>query len=315
VHTAGIAALDAETLEPVPGFAVTRPAYGDLIPGDGVLFVANTHFMGYDPSPAAAASHEFYETSSWPIRAFDADTGAALPGRSMDVPNLTGITTIGRRLYVAQRLEDDVRFPRTQVSVYGTGRTPLASYRLPLRGYVTDLSSIGGDLLVAGSFKGRPHSDTAMIRIDARTGKLRSWFDPKIEGPVYDVAVAGSSIYAAGLFTRVYSGVDTYSPGLALLGARSKERSSFAPAAFTGNRVLVRVNSLGSVLWVEGSSRRFLDARTGAGVPDPTGGWGEEAWSVVGNADSPGGLAFTASIEPNLGGRDPYRLSFVATAG
>ncbi|CAI9409150.1 outer membrane protein assembly factor BamB family protein [Nocardioides sp. T2.26MG-1] len=313
VRTAGIAALDAVTMEPVPGFKVTRPAYGDLIPGDGVLFVANTHFMGYDPSKRAAATHHFYETESWPVRAFDADTGAALPGRSMQVPDLTGITTIGNRLYVARRLQDDVRFPRNQVDVYGSSHRVVASYRLPLRGYVTELASVGGDLIVAGSFKKQPVSDTAMIRVDARTGRLRGWFNPKIEGPVYDVATAGSSLYAAGIFTRVYSGRDTYSPGLALLDGRSHERSTFAPAAFTGKRVLLRVSPLGSLVWVDGSSRRFLDAATGAEVADPTGGWGDRLWSITGSTDT--GLAFTSWIEPNLGGRDVYRLGFVAPAG
>ena len=316
VRTAGIAALDADTMEPVPGFAVKRAAYGDLIPGDGVLFVANTHFMGYDPSTVAAASHDFYYGTTWPVRAFDADTGAPLPKRSLRVRNLTGVTTIGTRLYVARRLQNDVRFPRNRVDVYGPSGARVASYLLPLRGYVTELASVDGALVAAGSFLANPASDTALIRVDARTGKRRGWFNPKIEGPIYDVAAAaGQTLYAAGLFTRVYSGVDTYSPGLALLDPWSHERSTFAPAAFTGNRVLLRVTPLGSLLWVDGSSQRFLDAASGAAAPDPTGGWGDRLWSIVGDSDAPGGLAFTSWIELNLGGRDPYRLGFVAPAG
>lgn len=314
VRTAGIAALDAETLEPVPGFAVTRRAYGDLVPGDGVLFVATTHFLGYDPSRAAAASHDFYSRFTWPVRAFDATTGAALPRRSLRVRDLTGITTIGDRLYVARRLDSDVRFPRNRVDVYGPTGARVASYRLPLRGYVTQLSSVGGDLVAAGSFKAQPIRDTAMIRVDPRTGKRRGWFDPKIDGPVYDVASDGSSLYAAGLFSRVYQGSDFTSPGLTMVNGRSRRSSAFLPEAFTGNRVLVRVTPLGDLLWVDGASRRFLDARTGAEVPDPTDGWGGRLWSITGS-DAPGGLAFTSWIEPNLGGRDPYRLGFVAPAG
>lgn len=311
VRTAGIAALDAATLEPVPGFAVTRRAYGDLVPGDGVLFVANTHFWGYDPSRTAAASHHFYSHHTWPVRAFDAATGAALPHRSLRVRDLTGVTTIGDRLYVTRRLDSDVRFPRNQVDVYGPTGTRVASYRLPLRGYVTALSSVGGDLVAAGSFKAQPIRDTAMIRLDPRTGARRGWFDPKIDGPVYDVASDGSSLYAAGLFARVYQGQDFASPGLTRVDGRSRRSATFAPAAFTGNRVLVRVTALGDLLWVDGSSNRFLDATTGAAVADPTNGWGGRLWSITGS-DAPGGLAFTSWIEPNLGGRDPYRLGFVA---
>ncbi|MDI6910831.1 hypothetical protein [Nocardioides sp.] len=314
VRTGGIAALDAETLAPVPGFAVGRRAYGDLVPGDGVLFVANTHFMGYDPSRAAAASHHFYSHYTWPVRALDAETGAALPGRSLRVRDLTGVTTIGDRLYVARRLESDVRFPRNQVDVYGPTGKRVASYRLPLRGYVTELGSVGGDLVAAGSFKADPARDTAILRVDATTGKRRGWFDPKIDGPVYDIAGDGDSLYAAGLFTRVYQGSDFASPGLALLDARSRRDPAFAPEPFTGNRVLLRVTPLGSLLRVDGASHRFIDATTGAVAPDPTDGWGSRLWSITGS-DTPGGLAFTSWIEPNLGGRDPYRLGFVASAG
>lgn len=68
------------------------------------------------------------------------------------------------------------------------------------------------------------------------------------------------------------------------------------------------------MLWVDGASHRFLHAQTGAAMPDPTDGWGSRLWSITGS-DAPGGLAFTSWIEPNLGGRDPYRLGFVAPVG
>lgn len=313
VRTEGIAALDADTLEPMPGFAVPDRAYGDLLVGRTALFVAPTHFLGYDPSPAAAQSHQFYSQWDWWIRAFDRDTGAELPGRSLQVSDLTGVTTIGNRLYVARRMQDDVRFPRNQIEVYGASGKRVAIYPLPLRGYVTELDSIDGDLVAAGSFKRRTRAggprNTAILRLDRRTGERRPAFDPRIEGPVYDVAPAGRSLFAAGLFTRVLQGPDLASPGLTRLDARSRRDPSFAPGPFAGDRVLLRVSPLGRLLWVDGGSTPFLDAATGAVAPDPTDGWADRVQSITG---TDGALAFTSWIEPNLGGRDPYRLGFVA---
>jgi hypothetical protein len=316
VRTDGIAALDAATLQPVEGFRVTVPAHGDLVPGAGALFVANTHFHGYDPSAEAAESHHFFSTTTWPVKAYDLDTGAALPGRSLKVKNLSGITTIGSRLYVARRLDNHVRFPRTRIDVYGATGTKVRSFLLPVRGYVAELSSIGGDLLAAGSFSGKLprhyYRTAAMIRVDAITGKVRA-FDPRITGPVYDIAVQGGSVFATGLFTKVYEGWDFNRPGLTKMNAQSRKDERFAPAGFKGNRVLTRVEPLGDSIWVSGGGvSRFLDAADGLNAVDPTGGWRSRIWSIAGRNDD---AAFTSWIEPNLGGRDPYRLGFVAPVG
>ena len=133
--------------------------------------------------------------------ALDPDTGARIDKRSMPVKNLTGITTIGDRLYVARRLENDVRFPRNRIDVYGPDGKQVDSFPVPQRGYITELSSLGGDLIAAGSFKAAAVGDTAILRIDPATG-ARSAFDPKINGPVYDVARSGGGLIAAGLFKR-----------------------------------------------------------------------------------------------------------------
>ena len=76
--------------------------------------------------------------------------------------------------------------------------------------------------------------------------------------------------------------------------------------------MLLRVSPLGRLLWVDGGSTPFLDAATGAVAPDPTDGWADRVQSITG---TDGALAFTSWIEPNLGGRDPYRLGFVAPVG
>ena len=60
----------------------------------------------------------------------------------------------------------------------------------------------------------------------------------------------------------------------------------------------MRVEPLGDLLWVDGSAREFLDARTGKQVPNPTGV--EFPWWVAGTADD---IAYTSFLEPNLGGR------------
>ncbi len=154
-RTRGIAALDADTLDPVPGFRSTTNTWGDLFMGAGALWVATTHYDGYDPSAEAAESGEFYYDWTVPVVAIDPDTGAKIAKRSMQVKNLTGITTIGNRLYVARRLENDERFPRNQVDVYAPSGKRVDSFPLPRRGYITELSSLDGDLIAAGSFVGR----------------------------------------------------------------------------------------------------------------------------------------------------------------
>ncbi|GAA1142156.1 hypothetical protein [Nocardioides aquiterrae] len=283
VTTHGIAALDATTLEPVPGFHVTRlPWWGDLVAAPNALYAGQTHFYGYD---RYATAPPYFTASTDRVLAYDPDTGAVDRGRTHRVRNLTGLTTVGNHLVVAQRLEDDVKFPRNRIVVYGPHGKVVRAFPVPLRGYLSYLTSVDGDLLAVGSFKrstaeGYPRN-TAMVRFSFRDGARRAYFDPKIDGPVYDAAVQGRTIFASGLFHRVFQGVDFDRPGLTRMSARSGKSEQFRPASFAANRVLLRLSAVGDKLWVGWFRNEFLDAATGEVVDDPTGGRADDISSVV----------------------------------
>ena len=311
VSTQGIAALDATTLEPVPGFRVTKqPWWGDLVVAPNALYVGPTHFYGYDPH---AANPPYFTARTDKVRAYDPDTGAVDRSRTHTVRNLTGLTTVGNDLVVAQRLEDDVKFPRNRIVVYGPDGTRLRAFPVPLRGYISSLTSVNGDLLAIGSFKrstaeGFPRN-TAMVRFRFADGARRTYFDPKIGGPVYDAAVQGRTIFASGLFHRVFQGLDFDRPGLTRMTARSGKSEQFRPASFAANRVLLRLSALGDTLWVGGFHSAFLDATTGAAVADPTGGRADDISSVV---RTHGGLDFgTVLYGVNIGGSSWNVMGYV----
>lgn len=271
--TRSIAALDATTLEPVPGFHVTRqPWWDELVAAPNAIYAGPTHFYGYNPD---AAAPPYFTSRTDRIQAYDPDTGAVDRKRTHVVENLTGVTTVGSALVIAQRLEDDVRFPRNRITVYAADGTKARSFPVPLRGYISYLTSVDGDLLAVGSFKrstaeGYPRN-TAMVRFGFRDGARRAYFDPKIDGPVYDAAVQGRTIFASGLFHQVFQGVDMDRPGLTRMNARSGKSEEFRPASFESNRVLLRLSAVGDRLWVGWFRNAFLDAATGEVVPDPTG--------------------------------------------
>ncbi|WP_028639015.1 hypothetical protein [Nocardioides sp. URHA0032] len=311
-HTKSIAALDATTLEPVPGFRVTKETYGgDLVAAPNAIYAAPTHFYGYYPR----AQHPPYFSAGWDtIRAYDPDTGAVDAARThARVRNLTGITTLGDELVVAQRLSNDVKFPRNRITVYAPNGRKDRSFLVPLRGYISYLTTVDGDLLAVGSFKrstpeGFPR-DAAMVRFRARDGLRRTYFDPKIDGPVYDAAVQGHTIFASGLFHQVFQGLDFASPGLTKLFARSGKSEEFQPASFESNRVLLRLSAVGDQLWVGWPRNKFLDSSTGAVLPDPTGGRADEISSVV---RTRAGLDFsTIQYGVNIGGSSWNIMGYV----
>ena len=307
VRSNGIAALDADTLGPDPGFRNSVEAYEDLLPTRAALYVTPTHGSGYAKELPA------YWDSTSRIRAFDPRTGRLLPRLSQRVRNLSAATTVGNRLYVARRLESDMRFPRNQVDVYNPKGRQVASYPIPLPGYVTALTSIRGDLVVAGSFKrtsanGGPRN-TAMIRIDARNGHRRPGFDPKIHGPVYDVVAQGGSLYASGIFKQVFQSAQGARPGLVKLSATSGLDAGFRPAGFPGLRSEVRLTPLDDVLYVDGRSDRFLDTTTGKKVASPAGS--AYLTSVV--TAPGGGYTYATSLSPNIGGRTYPPTGVLAT--
>ena len=278
-----LAALDATTLEPVPGFHATdAPWYGDLVAAPNTIYLGTTHFYGYNPHTAYPP---YYDNTSATIRAYDPDTGAMDPRRTHHVTDLTGFTTVGNRLVVAQRLEDDVRFPRNRITVYGADGSRLRSFPVPRRGYISYLTSVDGDLLAAGSFKRMPapygSRDGAMIRFALDDGRIRRSFSSSIDGPVYHASVSDKAIYATGLFD--------YFPVVTKLATSSEWRYRFKPTRFDANGVLLRTTALGDQLWVGGPRNRFLDLTTGAVLPDPTGGHEDEVDSVT---QVDGGLVF-----------------------
>ncbi len=298
-RTAGLAALDAETLEPRAGFrARGLRSYGGLTVAPNAIYVAPTHSRGYFPA------QPYYYGSVDTVAAFDPATGAPDPRRSQTkVKNLTGLTVLGSRLVIAQRLQDDVKFPANRITVFAPSGKKAWSFKVPLKGYITRLAVVDGDLLVAGSFKrtapnGGPRN-TALLRLDPRTGERRAYFDPHIHGPVNDLSVVGRSIFATGLFTKVFAGLDQDRPGLVKLNARSGKSEQFVPDITGGKNWAQRAIAIGpDLVWSEGYERTFLDATTGARVRLDK--MPEDLWlhDVDGDADT-----------VVLGGRDVKRLA------
>ncbi|MEP9364028.1 hypothetical protein ABLE68_13750 [Nocardioides sp. CN2-186] len=309
MRTRNIAALDATTLEPLRGFHMSERPYGDLTIGSDALYMASNHFEGYD---SYDVNHPYYNYTS-SVRAFDPDSGAALPKLSLKVSNLSGITTIGDRLYVAQRLDNDIKFPRNRITVYDARGKKVRSFQVPLLGYVSTLSSVGGDLLLGGSFKRKSANgglrNTALLRVDATNGDRRPYFDPHIHGPVYDLAVQGSSVFANGLFQKVFEGPTAVnSRGITKMSSRSTRDDQFStPSKFNGAGYSTRIHALGSLLWFDSYRGRFLDIDSGEFVPSPV---PERHPSAVTTA--PGGYAYGSNIYTNLNGQDFLPLGVIA---
>lgn len=311
-RTSGLAALDADTLLPVPGFRATGPIrYGDLTVSSNALYVAPTHFHGYTrPHPPY-----FWNTTAT-VHAYDRQTGATLPGSTRKVKGLTGITAVGDRLVVAQRLQNDVRYPRNRITVYGPTGAEVTSWQVPLRGYVTHLNSVRGDLLVAGSFKrtapnGGPR-DTALLRLDLQTGKRRAYFDTYIDGPVGDVAVQGGSIFATGLFDEVNQIRGDF-PGLAKFDSRSSVNGQFDPVVRSTNSASSTVPIGSGVVWADADPQNFLDSTTGENlglVP-----WlGRYNWihSATGDADT---VVVAGEEWTGLAGEGALKIGYVTAKG
>ena len=276
-RTRGLAALDATTMQPVPGFR-GRGAYrgGDLVLAPNAVYVATTHYLGFDRNLPGGSNAAYYWNTSGTVHAYDPDTGAPDPSRTHQIHDLTGVTTIGSSLVVAERLQRDVKFPRNRIIVFGPNGKKTHSYLVPLRGYITELDSIDGDLLLSGSFKrkapnGGPRN-TAMLRLDVDNGNRRPWFDPHIHGPVNDMTVGGNAIFASGLFTKVHEGLDQDRDGLTKMFARSDKSEEFDPGSMYAGDWDAKARVVGDLLWVDRDPQYFADATSGKMVDDPTGG-------------------------------------------
>ena len=321
VHSSGFAALDATTLMPVPGFDAARNGYGSMVPGKKSIYLSWTHFDGYDPSAYARKHHQYYWASTDRIRAVDADTGASRKDLELrGVENLTGITTLGNELFVVQRLANNVRFPENRVSVYSQSTGDLKRrFKLPLPGYVTELSTVGDQLVVAGSFRrwrpsGQP-AHLAAIQISPRDGRLNQEFDPHTHGPIDDLDASGHRLLVAGLFDRVHTGLTSVDrPGLAAF-SRSGSFLSFLnlfdpPKAFANRRVS-EVVDLGDAVMVRAYGTYFLDDDTAQRLTGVTDGYTTEVDAAV---PDPTGIVYAATLSLPLAGHDYYYLSFVSRA-
>ncbi|MDP2775774.1 MAG: hypothetical protein Q8O61_19625 [Nocardioides sp.] len=319
VPARGMAALDGDSLLPLTGFRGQRVSpWGSMVDGKRAIFVAKTNFHGYDKSGDRGAGRpSFFSPSRSKVRAVDPTTGAVIKRLGIDkVQNLTGITTLGDRYYVAQRLDNDVRFPRNRVTAYSqkTGRV-VGGFLLPLRGYITELSSADGHLLFAGSFRrvraNGQRAHLALLKVRPRSGGVRQGFDPQTNGPIYDISRQGREIYVAGIFDNAgYQ--DTPMRGLAkystLGGYPSLAKGWRAPAHRLSHHV--GVDALGDVIHVSGGGADlFLSAMNGKSLTDPFGGYERQVRLAV---REPGGIAYAGQVYLPLGGDSFYRLSYVS---
>ena len=321
VRARGTAALDAATLLPRPGFRGHRVLrFGSMVPGRRAIYVARTNFHGYD-----RFEHElrgrWYSPTRLDVRAFDPATGEPIDRLAVTgVRDLTGVTTLGDRLYVAQRLDNDVRFPRNRITAYSqrTGER-LASFVLPLRGYVTELGTAGQDLLVAGSFRrtrpgGQP-ANLALLRVRPGNGQVRNGFDPQTNGPIYDIVRQGDDVYAAGIYRTAGYG-NAFKPGLARFTLDREVpgtldlRVGFRPPSHRLSHDGT-VAALGGVVMTNSWTNRFLDAVTGSPVEDPLDGYGRQTSLAVPYDDA---LVFVGKLYVPLAANDYYALSFVSRA-
>ncbi len=322
VRSRGTAALDASTLLPRPGFRghpVLR--FGSMVPGRRAIYVARTNFHGYDAFEHDARGR-WYSPNRLDVRAFDPTTGEPIDRLAVTgVQNLSGVTTLGDRLYVAQRLDDDVRFPRNLITAYSqrTGER-LQSFVLPLKGYVTELGTAGNDLLVAGSFRrtrpgGQP-ANLALLRVRPGNGHVRNGFDPQTNGPIYDIARQGDDVYAAGIYRTAGYG-NAFKPGLARFTLDREVpgtldlRGTFHPPRHRLSHSDT-VAALGEVVMTNAWTNRFLDAVSGEPVEDPLDGYGRQVSFAL---PYDGSLVYVGDLYLPLADNDYYALSFVSRAG
>lgn len=319
VEAPGFAAVDATTLLPIADFDAARNGrFGSMVADGDVVYVGRTNFDGYS---RWAGKKRWYYPSTDRIRAVDPVTGAARSDLGLrKVKDLSGFTAFGGELYVAQRLENDRKFPRTRVSVYSSETGKLARrFRLPLRGYVSELGTLDGRLLAAGSFRRvRPNGQKAhlaAIEVSPRTGRLNSGFDPHSHGPIRDIEVHDGDLYVEGIFGKVHTGTRFVKrPGVAKYATTPSGFATmvrrFDPPASLARLGIERLVGLDDALFIQAYGRLFLDDRTGARLPDPTHGHQPTVDAVL----SHDGLVYSAHTYANLAGRGYYQLGFLARA-
>lgn len=319
VRAHGSAALDGQTLLPIASFQGRRGSYAtSMINGKRAIFLSETNFTGYQGYTEPGDPYYYSDTSQ--IRAFNPTTGAWINKLNLTkIKNLTGVAPIGDRLYVAQRLQNDVRFPRNRITAYSqvTGKR-VDSFVLRLRGYITEMSSAGHDLVIAGSFKrtrrNGQRANLAMLRVRPANGAVRSSFDPQTHGPIYDISRQGKDLYVTGTFAKA-GYLKSKRPGVAKFTLPSGYPGLDLRKAFRAPKHRVSadltITPLGQIVMLDAFPNLFLDAGSGAKVSDPLDGYGRQAYLA---AREPNGIVYVAEMTLPLGANDYYRLSFVSRA-
>lgn len=315
----GFAAISADSGALDPAFApLSNGCCGELATAPGRVFLARRHAQGYAPyvKPSKRSPHPFYYSRPGlsTIGAYDSATGRPVSGfATTRVRGVDGFATTDHALYIAQRLDSRVRFPRNRVLVVDpqTGRLR-RSFMVPLPGYVANLATIGDALYAAGSFRrfranGQP-AHLAIIKLDPQDGSLDSAFDPHAHGPVYEVTTHPNLLWFAGLFDRVQGekrrGLASVYAKLGLLA------NTFAPP-FRGDNV-TELEALPRDLFFRRDDRTaFLGAFSGTLHPESAGGYASRVDAAV---TAPGGIAYAATIDLPLRGQSFYGLSFAALA-
>ena len=112
---------------------------------------------------------------------------------------VTSLSTVGRRLYVGGDFTTVGRVARGQLAAFNrrgklTRWSPVAR-----KGAVYDVVATTAGVYLAGNFNdinGVPGSRRLAL-VDRTRGALRAAFDPPVEKPIFEIAVAASSVLAA----------------------------------------------------------------------------------------------------------------------
>ena len=324
-----LASLDSATLavtdevHGLPRSATARSYGSSMLPANDRLIFSYTNFHGYEKDP----DHPWV-SRTLDVAGLDTSNGRSLSGHAIGkVKNLTGIAVAGDRAFVAQRLSNDVRFPRNRISVRSvrTGKQ-IDSFELPLRGYVTTLEVSGGSLYAAGSFRrfrrdGSP-AHLAVIKVDQRDGSLQPSFDPHVNGPVYDIDISADRVYMNGLFKKAGSRIPRrHKPGFVRVpidrsGLNAADSSSGRPVrSFAPTHDyrfdLFRVNVIGSCVAIGRSTAlstgSLLSQQTGKRCPEGVLSSATAVTPVVGRVAYVG-LDYGVANPPRFG----HQLSYIS---
>ena len=305
----GFAQVQGSTGALNPAFHPRAPNSPTITTGGNRLVAATDQFQGYDPRDRRHP----YEPTRSTIDVLDPVTGVPTHAFHLrGVRNLSGIAVSRSSLFVAQRVESNIRFPHNVVTVYDihTGRVQ-HRWRVPLSGYIAQLTVADGRLYAAGSFKRtRPSGQAANLAIsalDPATGRLLTTFDAHADGPVYALAPKGRQLYLAGLFGQVggsprggLAAVDVANGGL---------DRNFSPTIKAGNNTTL--TPLPQDLFLQNPfGALFVRYDNGALNPHAAGGLRR---FITATAARPGGLLVGGTILTPLQGQGATDLNFVRT--